>query len=762
MTSNQSAAKPQQHRTAPNICISAVNDTIESNVENGLRGTRATSLHKCQRHQDQQHRSAPALRNRRDGSAPPAFAPSTLVDAVVAHTRQEASTGEASDRAATKPDAKSAHRVAPSISIEAMALKFSKRMITLQEEHSRRAAEWEDQKRRTEAGVAAISFDTRQHSNKSSSLRALKNAASRPADERAQHAFKQHCLGLFRNRFFVPEKPPPAPARIVSKGRTQKIKPESPRAAWRLETSIWAGRQFRGGENRGFYDDDTVVRRAIVCDFRKAIGKGPLLPYMLKHDKRSPEPSDAPERLEAFAGEIEDVIVSHGRMFFMIFDYFASMSGTNDLFHIHRNAFDQLVQRCGLQVKGSKHCDLAHLDIIFVQVNATQLKPDARAAQPKTMADHDSKHTLTRAELIQCLCRIAIARYILTSKTAKTPKAGKDDVSDAIDELFKTIRNLAGREVLQDGQAFRRASCYIEDTDRALRVHEPALQVLFAKYSALGGQDSCNFKSGVADSDQLLSPGEWICMCTELGLVDADLSIDDAKLIFMWSRMRVIDEDSKNRERIENLTFWGFLEAMIRVAQSKALPTDEEVAASPYSDGGDFIIGLRRDAPADFQAFIRANDRQWWEQTRQPIAAKLQILLQVIMRTLATSLARWEADGSASKVRKELAAKSERSTKSVRVGQEVRSQSTASAKPNASLLLDGVGTCAEGLSKETMNELSSGLEQQADVLNSAAKTIQASARGNVARTRIAKVVERRRKAAEGEATVAERFGHIQT
>ena len=29
---------------------------------------------------------------------------------------------------------------------------------------------------------------------------------------------------------------------------------------WRLETSIWAGRQFRGGENRGFYDQMTVEK----------------------------------------------------------------------------------------------------------------------------------------------------------------------------------------------------------------------------------------------------------------------------------------------------------------------------------------------------------------------------------------------------------------------------------------------------------------------------------------------------------------------
>ena len=43
--------------------------------------------------------------------------------------------------------------------------------------------------------------------------------------------------------------------------------------------------------------------------------------------------------------------------------------------------------------------------------------------------------------------------------------------------------------------------------------------------------------------------------------------MDSARLIFMWSRMRVIDEDDpQHRQRIENLTFWGFLEAIVRAA----------------------------------------------------------------------------------------------------------------------------------------------------------------------------------------------------
>ena len=65
----------------------------------------------------------------------------------------------------------------------------------------------------------------------------------------------------------------------------------APAGAWRLEDSIWAGRQYRGGEDRGFYDDDDVVRRAVCCDFSKAIGKGLLEGFLLKHDRAKLDPT---------------------------------------------------------------------------------------------------------------------------------------------------------------------------------------------------------------------------------------------------------------------------------------------------------------------------------------------------------------------------------------------------------------------------------------------------------------------------------------
>ena len=238
-------------------------------------------------------------------------------------------------------------------------------------------------------------------------------------------------------------------------------------------------------------------------------------------------------------------------------------------------------------------------------------------------------------------------------------QAGKTDVSEALEELFHAVTTQASREVLQNGFVFRRNHCYTEETDLALRAHEPALRILFTKYSQGEGvsQDSKELMKQnpslriVTRTNKMVSPGGWMCICRDLAFIGDDLSLDDARLIFQWSRMRVIDEDDPAaRQRIENLTFWGFLEGVVRVSQSKAMPTDEEVEKSGYADGGTFLIRLKAEDPTAYREFIKKNDRAWWETTRQPIHKKISILLNLVMHTLAANLQRWQEDGTEAKV----------------------------------------------------------------------------------------------------------------
>ena len=253
---------------------------------------------------------------------------------------------------------------------------------------------------------------------------------------------------------------------------------------------------------------------------------------------------------------------------------------------------------------------------------------------------HTPKTGLCRAELMQLLCRIAVARRA---------KHGIKHVPDALRILFDNIRANASREVLQDSMQFRRKNCYTEETDEALRLHEPCLRLLFRKYShgETVVDDTCGAVGRIgkvqhARTTKYLAIGDWIALARDCGLLDDDLTLADAKIIFLWSRTRVVDEDNVvHRQRVEHLTWWAFLEAMVRTAHMKALPTHSDVEASGCADGGEFILKLKRSSPTNFKRFVMENCRAWWEPlTTHSISDKLGHLLMLFSRNVIDNLTR--------------------------------------------------------------------------------------------------------------------------
>ena len=71
----------------------------------------------------------------------------------------------------------------------------------------------------------------------------------------------------------------------------------------------------------------------------------------------------------------------------------------------------------------------------------------------------------------------------------------------------------------------------------------------------------------------------------------------DARLIFLWSRIRGCDDYSDRAERqMRTLMFEDFLEAIVRVAALVALPTDEEINESGAADAGQYLLTLEEQA----------------------------------------------------------------------------------------------------------------------------------------------------------------------
>ena len=52
----------------------------------------------------------------------------------------------------------------------------------------------------------------------------------------------------------------------------------------------------------------------------------------------------------------------HHNLIYQIFDYYATLGASNDIFHIDFNAYQAWVKRCNIAVKNSKTCSMSHLD----------------------------------------------------------------------------------------------------------------------------------------------------------------------------------------------------------------------------------------------------------------------------------------------------------------------------------------------------------------------------------------------------------------
>ena len=85
----------------------------------------------------------------------------------------------------------------------------------------------------------------------------------------------------------------------------------------------------------------------------------------------------------------------------------------------------------------------------------------------------------------------------------------------------------------------------------------------------------------------LLDFEEWSTFCADFKLMDLDFTSRELILTFVWSRMRTIDTEPKqSKAKLTQLCFEDFLEALVRVATTKTLPTDGQLADTGFGDAG--------------------------------------------------------------------------------------------------------------------------------------------------------------------------------
>ena len=117
------------------------------------------------------------------------------------------------------------------------------------------------------------------------------------------------------------------------------------------------------------------------------------------------------------------------------------------------------------------------------------------------------------------------------------------DVSDAVHATCAALAENLPPEVLQDSNSFRARFCYIEQTDNVLRRYYGTICALYTQYSMY------NEDTFAMNSQRLMSNGEFHRFVSNMGLIeDEQVSDEEVKLIFLWSRIRSVQGFSVRKQ----------------------------------------------------------------------------------------------------------------------------------------------------------------------------------------------------------------------
>ena len=458
-----------------------------------------------------------------------------------------------------------------------------------------------------------------------------------------------------RNRYVAYTKlePPREPIKVQQKVARPPILDKK---IWRLAESIWKKRPS-WADSGSFYDDEAVYDKTFSLDWSRALRTHKLAEFILKIDDGDGEDSGDDEDLDGDGiadseiVEVGNALWKHHLLLYSIFDCFASLDAKNGVSSVTYNAFKFFVQDSSLDVPGSKFCDSAHYDQLFIMINSPAPTGGSRRKKGNKELEftletvgrrgmvwtepgenHD-KRALSRHEWFNVLVRMAIMRYVQTKEVG--------DVSKAVEKLLlvDVVPNV-DPWISADHEGFRRHVCYTEAVDSVLLEHRDSLHNIFHHFADTEGLNKAKEK-------KRLNLTEWLNMMKDLELYDAHFTSRDATVVFVLSRMRVIDEQGSDAEsKMENLSIEDWYEALCRVAVMKALPTDEEIKQTGVEDAGEFMLQLKQSS-----SWIDISYEEWvdnWNEAHdapmvkatQPPHRCLTHLILVIVRTIEATLQR--------------------------------------------------------------------------------------------------------------------------
>jgi len=419
-----------------------------------------------------------------------------------------------------------------------------------------------------------------------------------------------------------------------------------------LFESVFAPRRLTS-DSRTFFDDGNVTLRAFEIDFARCNQERFRLLIQQEDDDTAAlvatgnevDAAGASESVEI--AEIKDVLCRHRDVIYRCFQYYAALGAINergDGYSIGIEDYEAFFRKCRLHDEKSPACKAADLLDIFHTTNeeeGTGLKEDSE------MNAVNADKALLRFEFLQCLVRVAIAKYVHAGQTLRRRSSSSKqiaDVSEALEELLVSniVPNLpAEANVISD--QFREKRLYRRDMHAALEEKEMPLSAIFDFYaSSIDEPETDKPKIGGVDSfaqDLHMNINEWLALCEDSKLLDKDFTRHSAVLCFVWSQPFVTDE-ARKRDKMSNLSYVDFLEALSRILTFKPLPSQELLKQYEAKSAAHFfeqVVNGEHEGHEDMRRPITWKDDGGVATANVSLRQPLDMLISLIFENLSTT-----------------------------------------------------------------------------------------------------------------------------
>ena len=206
----------------------------------------------------------------------------------------------------------------------------------------------------------------------------------------------------------------------------RSLEPAAPAAAaakvkevLNLDDSIFAPRK-RTSDSRAYMGNNPKVsRRAFEIDWSRA-NQERFRKLIASSDDGGFEGSDTELK------EVKEVLGKHRDLIYMTYGYYCGLSEHHEGFVMGQVEYLKWLHDAGIPDEDSKACRSSDLDMIFVTTNFEEKgKPGSELAKLNAVNDD---RALMRFEFLQCLVRVAIAKYVRSGLI--------NDVSEAVERLL--------------------------------------------------------------------------------------------------------------------------------------------------------------------------------------------------------------------------------------------------------------------------------------------------------------------------------------